>query len=982
MLSRPRPASSDEVRRAFVEFFAERGHVHQPSSSLVPFNDPSVLLTTAGMQQMIPYMLGREVPPAIRMTSVQKCFRTNDIDEVGNPRNLTFFEMLGNFSIGDYFKEKIIPWSWEFITEWLQLPAERVYITIHPSDDEARQLWLGIGIPPERIVELEDNWWGPPGAEGPCGPDSELYWDWGPESGCGTPECAPGCDCDRYLEFWNLVFMQFYQDRQGNRTPLPRANIDTGSGLERVTAIMEDVRTVYETDLFRPIIDAVAAIADTSFGHSEEHDYALRVVADHARGVTFLAADGVVPGNEGRGYVMRRIIRRAVRYGRILGIERPFLEAIVDRVISRMGEHYPDMVAGRAGIIETIVLEESRFAETLAAGTERLNASMAAVIQPYLGTIARSVAKMMPDPQGPIQAAGEAITAQFNQQMRDATQSILEPFQKQIAQILQTAMEPTRQQATELVNTVLQANNRLVAEEVRKAVGPLDLRIPGEPLFQLHDTFGFPVELSEEIVSELGLGIDRPGFEAAMEEQRTRSRAGARFHGIAEVLASEGPHGAPGSQFQWERPLTLESEIVAVGVSESGEPLALRWDLEQIVQGQHGQLLLSGVTPFYPESGGQVGDRGVIRGVHGVFRVTDTRKLDDKHVVHIGHVESGYLSRTGDTTVVAEVDPTHRAPTARHHTITHILHRTLKDVLGENTSQRGSLVAPHVARFDFNYPRPVTRDQMERINTLMNQHIIEDAPVTWQIMEITEARKSGAMAIFGEKYGNEVRVVDIGGWSKELCGGTHVHRAGQVGPALLLRESGLASGIRRVEVLAGEPAFAHAWAQQERLLHLARTVNAPVDQLEAKLASLIEDLDQARRDATRLEQQLASGRATKLVDSAVQVGPIKVLAAQVEASSRDGLRDMADQLRNQLGTSVVALGADFDGQFAFVVGASRDAIERGTNAGDILKQALAAAGGKGGGRPDFAQGGVKEASQLGVALAQVVPLVERAVGGP
>jgi alanyl-tRNA synthetase len=892
MSSRPRPASSDEVRRAFVEFFAERGHVHQPSSSLVPFNDPSVLLTTAGMQQMIPYMLGREVPPAIRMTSVQKCFRTNDIDEVGNPRNLTFFEMLGNFSIGDYFKEKCIPWSWEFITDWLQLPAERVYITIHPSDDEARQLWLGIGIPPERIVELEDNWWGPPGAEGPCGPDSELYWDWGPEAGCGAPECAPGCDCDRYLEFWNLVFMQFYQDRQGNQTPLPRANIDTGSGLERVTAIIEDVRTVYETDLFRPIIDAVAAIASTSFGHNDEHDYALRVVADHARGVTFLAADGVVPGNEGRGYVMRRIIRRAVRYGRILGIERPFLENIVDRVITRMGEHYPDMVAGRAGIIETIVLEESRFAETLTAGTERLNEWIA--------------------------------------------------------------------QAKEAGRT----------------------HVEGRLLFQLHDTFGFPFELSEEMLAEAGVQADRPGFEAAMEEQRTRSRAGARFKGMAEVLASEGPQGAPGSQFQWERPLTLESEIVAVGVSETGEPLALRWDLEQIVQGQQGQLLLSGVTPFYPESGGQVGDRGVIRGVHGVFRVTDTRKLDDTHVVHIGHVESGYLSRVGDTTVMAEVDPTHRAPTARHHTITHILHRTLKDVLGENTSQRGSLVAPHVARFDFNYPRPVTRDQMERINTLMNRHIIEDTPVTWQIMEITEARKSGAMAIFGEKYGNEVRVVDIGGWSKELCGGTHVHRAGQVGPALLLRESGLASGIRRVEVLAGEPAFSHAWAQQERLLHLARTVNAPVDQLEAKLTALIEDLDQARRDAARLEQQLASGRATKLVDSAVQVGPIKVLAAQVEASSRDGLRDMADQLRNQLGTSVVALGANFDGQLAFVVGASRDAIERGANAGDILKQALAAAGGKGGGRPDFAQGGVKEVSQLGVALAQVVPLVERAVGGP
>ncbi|MCC7366805.1 MAG: alanine--tRNA ligase [Chloroflexi bacterium] len=888
MPSRPRPGTSDEVRRAFIEFFAERGHVHQASSSLVPFNDPSVLLTTAGMQQMIPYMLGREVPPAIRMTSIQKCFRTGDIDEVGNPRNLTFFEMLGNFSIGDYFKESIIPWSWEFITERLQLPAERVYVTIHPTDDEARQLWLKI-VPPEKITDLEDNWWGPPGAEGPCGPDSELYYDMGEELGCGSADCAPGCDCDRYLEFWNLVFMQFFQDRQGNRTPLPKTNIDTGSGLERVTAIMQGVTTVYETDLFRPIIDDVAAIAGTSFGRDEHTDYALRVVADHARGVTFLASDGVVPGNEGRGYVMRRIVRRAVRYGRTLGIERPFLESIVGKVISRMAAAYPELEAGRAGIIETITLEEARFAETLAAGTERLNEWIAQA-----------------------KAAGRSA-------------------------------------------------------------------VDGRLLFQLHDTFGFPFELSEEMIAEAGLSADRPGFDAAMEEQRTRSRAGARFKSMAEVLASEGPGGAPESQFQWERPLTLPGEIVAIGVHE--DTVGLRWDLDEIKQGQHGQILLHGVTPFYPEAGGQVGDRGVIRNEHGIFRVTDTRKLDGAHVVHIGHLESGTLSRTVNPQVIAEVDPVHRAPTARHHTITHVLHRTLKDVLGENTSQRGSLVAPHVARFDFNYPRPVSRQQLEEINARMNHHILADEPVTWSIMQIDDARKSGAMAIFGEKYGNEVRVVDIGGWSRELCGGTHVHRAGEVGPAFLLRESGLASGIRRVEVLAGEAAFTHAWNQQERLLSLARTVGAPVDQLEAKLTSLVEELDQAKRDAAKLEAQLAAGRAANLVDTAVKVGEVNVLAAKVEASSRDGLRDMADQLRAKLGTSVVALGASFDGQQAFVVGASRDAIERGINAGDILRQALAAAGGKGGGRPDFAQGGVKEADQLSVALAQVVPLVERAVGG-
>jgi alanyl-tRNA synthetase len=879
MPPRPRPGTSDEIRRAFVEFFAERGHVQQPSSSLVPFNDPSVLLTTAGMQQMIPYMLGREAPPAVRMTSVQKCFRTGDIDEVGNPRNLTFFEMLGNFSIGDYFKESIIPWAWEFVTEWLRLPPEKVYVTIHPSDQDSRAIWVTAGFPEERISELEDNWWGPPGAEGPCGPDSELYYDWGPEVGCGETTCAPGCECDRYLEFWNLVFMQFYQDRDGHRTPLAKANVDTGSGLERVTAIMQQVQTVYETDLFRPIIDAVARTAGTEFGTDEAHDYALRVVADHARGATFLAGDGVVPGNEGRGYVMRRIVRRAVRYARKLGIRGPFLQGVVDQVIDRMGDHYPELRLRRDGIVETLVLEEARFAETLASGTDRLN------------------------------------------------------------------------------DWIAQARERGETE----VKGPL--------LFMLHDSFGFPFELSEEMLAEAGLTADRAGFDASMEEQRARSRATAAFKGVAEARAYE-VGDVPSTQF--------------VGFDRQGTHgtvLALRdgnQAVAELKQGQEGLIVLD-QTAFYAEGGGQVGDQGLIMSADGTVRVTDTRRIDDRHIAHFGVVESGIVRSGGE--IQGEVDHARRAASARHHTITHILHRTLKDILGEATEQKGSLVAPHVARFDFNYPRGLSRDQLEQIHTTINRHVFENLPVRWQVMDIDSARRAGAVAIFGEKYGSQVRVVDIGGWSKELCGGTHVGHSGDIGTAILVRESGLASGIRRVEVLAGEPAFNHAWEQQERLLHLARMVGAPLDQIESKLTGLQEELDAARREASRLEQQLAAGRATELVDTATLVGDVKVLAAQVDASSRDALRDLADQLRNKLGTSVVALGASFEGQQAFVVGASRDAIERGANAGDILRHALAAAGGKGGGRPDFAQGGVKEAGQLSVALAQVVPLVERAVGG-
>jgi alanyl-tRNA synthetase len=877
MPQRPKPRTSDDVRRAFIEFFAERGHLHVPSSSLVPYNDPSVLLTTAGVQQMVPYMLGREQPPAVRMTSIQKVFRTVDIDEVGNPRNLTFFEMLGNFSVGDYFKDEAIAWAWELVTEWYQFAPERVYVTIHPTDDESLELWQR-HVPREKIGLLEDNWWGPPGAEGPCGPDSELYYDLGEQYGCGKADCAPGCDCDRYLEFWNLVFTEYYQDRAGTRTPLPKKNIDTGSGLERVTAIVQGVPTVYETDLYVPIIERVAAIAGRVSGVADP-SYALRVVADHGRAMTFLAADGIVPGNEGRGYVMRRIVRRAVRYGRLLGIERPFLQDIVERVIERMGEHYPELAERRAGISESVRLEEARFAETLAAGSERL------------------------------------------------------------------------------------------AEWIDRAKAAGEKQVAGQLLFQLYDTFGFPRELSEEILAEAGLEADVEGFERAMADQRERSRAGARFSGVAEGRTYE-VGDVPETDF-------LGYELTTT----TGTVLALRDDGQaagELRKGQHGLIVLDR-TAFYPEGGGQVGDQGVIRSSDGVFRVSDTQRIDDRHVAHFGVVEAGVVRNETDVTV--EVDALRRTETARHHTLTHILHRTLKDLLGESTEQKGSLVAPTVARFDFNYPRGLTREQVESVNAAINRHILEHLPVAWQVMDLAQARQTGAAAIFGEKYGSQVRVVDIGGWSKELCGGTHVTRSSDVGTAILVRESGLGSGLRRVEVLAGETAFTHAWEQQERLTHLARTLGTPVDQLEARLAALVEELDQARREGARLAQQLASRRADQLVDAAVDVAGVKVLAAQVEAASRDALRDMTDQLRGKLGRSVVALAAELDGQNAFVVGASRDATEAGLNAGDILRTALQAAGGKGGGRSDFAQGGVKEPSQLGLALAEIVPAVRRTLEG-
>jgi alanyl-tRNA synthetase len=834
-----------------------------------------VLLTTAGMQQMIPYMLGREQAPAARMTSIQKCFRTGDIDEVGNPRNLTFFEMMGNFSIGDYFKRDAIAWAWEFVTEWLRFPPERVYITVHPTDDEAHRLWLDIGIPPERISFLEDNWWGPPGAEGPCGPDSELYFDRGPEYGDGVP----GSEGDRFLEFWNLVFMEFYQARDGSRTPLPRQCVDTGCGLDRVAALLQDVPTVYETDLFQPILDRVAEVSGVRYGESERGDYALRVIADHGRGMTFLAADGVTPGNEGRGYVMRRIIRRAVRYGRLLGVDRPFLESVVQRVIERMGEGsrpaYPELAERRAAILDTIRHEERRFAETLSAGTERL--------------------------------------AEWIDQARAAG-----------------------------ANTV-----------------------DGRLLFQLHDTFGFPLELSEEILSEAGMAADRAGFELAMAEQRARGRAGARFAGVAE-LETYDVGEVPPTSFIGYQSLVGTSRVVGLH-AESGA-------VDHLGEGDRGLLLLAS-TPFYAEGGGQVGDGGEIRTPEGIFVVEETRRLDERHVGHFGRVRVGTI-RVGDS-AEASVERSTRMAAARHHTLTHILHRVLKDTLGAATEQKGSLVSPSVARFDFNFARGLTADELAHVNREINRRILDDMPVAWRVTDIESARRAGAVAIFGEKYSDKVRMVDIGGWSRELCGGTHLARTSQVGPAIVLRESALASGIRRIEVVAGEPAVRHAWTQHERLLNLARSVGAPVDQLEAKVQQLADSADAARRELTRATQQLAARRADQLVDTAVDVDGVRVLAARVEAADRDSLRDMADQLRNKLGSSVVALAADLGGQFAFVVGVSKEAGGRGINASDVLRASLAPVGGKGGGRPDLAQGGVNAVDQLEPALGGVLGAVRR-----
>ncbi|HLX40902.1 MAG TPA: alanine--tRNA ligase, partial [Ktedonobacteraceae bacterium] len=645
--------TSTEIRAKFLDFFASKGHTKVPSSSLIPRNDPTVLLTTAGMQQMIPYFLGRETPPALRLTSAQKCFRTTDIDIVGNERTLTFFEMLGNFSVGDYFKRDAITFAWELLTQVYQLPADRLHPTVHPEDDEAPRWWHEIaGYPDEAIVRLEDNWWGPPGNSGPCGPDSEIYYDRGLEHGCGRADCKPGCDCERFLEIWNLVFMQYFQDLDGSRTPLPKKNIDTGMGLERLTMVLQGKESVFDTDIFRAIIDRFASLASTAYGRNEKTDASLRVIADHGRALVFLAADGVLPSNEGRGYIFRRLLRRAVRHGKLLGLDKPFLSEAADTVINLMKDHYVELGLQRDRIVEILSLEEKKFNQTLNAGLALL---------------------------------------------------------------------------TELIED-LKAQDKTV--------------IPGDAAFKLYDTHGFPLELTQEVAAEQRLTVDVPAFEQAMERQQERSRRTTAFtqgqddNALTELLQRLGP-----TEFTGYDGITGSSSVV--GLVVDGQ------EVESISAPQQALVLLD-VTPFYAESGGQIGDRGEISGQMGVFSVNDTRRPLKGLIVHYGQLTEGYM-RIGEV-VQANVVGQRREDTMRNHSATHLLHKALRDLIGPSVEQRGSLVEPERLRFDFTCPRPLTQTELAQIDEQINRWIRADFSVHTTIMPLQEAMTTGAMALFGEKY--------------------------------------------------------------------------------------------------------------------------------------------------------------------------------------------------------------------------------------
>ena len=863
--------NSSEVRSTFLEFFREKGHVIVPSSSLIPYGDPTLLLTSAGMVQMKPYFMGEAEPPGRRLTSSQKCFRTTDIEQVGNERSLTFFEMLGNFSVGDYFKEGAINFAWELSTERYNLPPDRIWITVHPTDDEALACWRDvIGIPPERIVKDPENWWGPAGETGPCGPDSELYLDRGEALGCGKPDCRPGCDCGRFLEYWNLVFMQFYQDDQKRRTPLAMQCIDTGLGLERMTMILQGTPTVYETDLFLPIVNQAAVLAGVRYGENQKVDYSLRVIGDHSRAVAFLVGDGVLPNNEGRGYILRRVLRRAVRHGRLLGIEGPFLGRTVDAVIELMACAYPDLAERRTFIDRVVSVEEAKFNQTLSVGLNVLD-------------------------------------------------EVIARYRAQGAKV-----------------------------------------IPGEEVFRLHDTYGFPRELTAEMAAEQGVDIDLAGFETAMSRQREQARRSAKF-GLGERAPVEIYQQLPvrESEFRGYRDTVLETSIV--GIIANGEVV------ETAEAGQDVELVLR-ETPFYAESGGQIGDIGQIVTDTGRMVVVDTQHGLPGLNVHKGTIRDGRL--TVGQPARAKVDVARRLDIARNHTATHLLHRALREVLGTHVQQRGSWVGPDRLRFDFSHFEAMTPAEIRQVSQIVNERIRDDLAVSAVVTTYAEAVAAGAMALFGEKYGDNVRMVGIGDYSRELCGGTHLRATGQIGLFLILSEGSIGGGTRRIEAVTGRAAERHVYEEMDTIAALQNQLQS--HEVLAKVAELQSELQAERRQVVQLQRRLLQQEIDRVLATTQTVNGLKVVAAEVEAPNRDALRDLGDMVKARLGSGVVVLASVIDGKPAYLAMATPDAK---VNAGNLVRQVAAVAGGGGGGRPDLGQAGGGDPGKIGEALQHVTQFV-------
>jgi len=864
---------SSEIRRQFLDFFASKGHTPVASSQLVPGNDPTLLFTNAGMVQFKDVFLGRESRPYLRAASSQRCVRAggkhNDLENVGyTARHHTFFEMLGNFSFGDYFKHDAIRYAWEFLTVTLSLPKDKLWVTVYQDDDEAYAIWADeIGVPRDRITRIgdkggqryhSDNFWAM-GDTGPCGPCTEIFYDHGPEV-AGGPPGTPEEDGDRYIEIWNLVFMQYNRDEAGVMHPLPKPSVDTGMGLERVSAVMQQVHSNYQIDLFQVLIKAAAR----ETGVTDLDDNSLKVIADHIRACSFLIVDGVIPGNEGRGYVLRRVIRRAIRHGYKLGCKTPFFHKLVDDLAEVMGEAYPELLAARQRVAAVLKQEEERFAETLEHGMGVLESAMASE----------------------------------------------------------------------------------------------DKMLDGETVFKLYDTFGFPLDLTADIARERNITVDFAGFEHAMQMQRERARAASKFS-MGKGLTFDGEK----TEFVGYDNLEYEARIVALYKEGS--------QVNEIAAGDEAVLVLDR-TPFYAESGGQAGDIGEISSGHGGFVVEDTLKIQAEVFGHKGRLATGKLL-VGDS-VTAQVNAQARQRAAYNHSATHLMHAALRSVLGEHVTQKGSLVNAERTRFDFSHPQPLSIEEIRRIEELVNAEIRRNSRVETRLMKHQEAIKAGAMALFGEKYGDEVRVVGMGQFSTELCGGTHVDRTGDIGLFKVVAEGGVAAGVRRMEAVTGPGALAYAQAQEATLREVAELVRAQPQEVASRLAQIQEQVKTLEKELARYKSKMAASQGDDLASQAIEIAGIKVLAVSVEGADAKALRELADKLRDKLRTCALVLGSALDGKVALIAAVTPDVIGK-LKAGELVNFVASQVGGKGGGKPDLAQAGGTLPEQLPGALQGVADWV-------
>ncbi len=874
----------NEIRSKFLNFFESKGHLVQPSYPLVPQNDKSLLLINAGMAPLKNYFSGVEVPPSKRMSTCQKCVRTGDIENVGvTARHATLFEMLGNFSFGDYFKEETLKWGWEFVTEHLNIPQDKIWVSVYFEDDEAFEIWeKEIGIPKERIVRLgkEDNFWEI--GTGACGPCSEIHFDRGEEYGCDNPDCKPGCDCDRYLEFWNHVFSQFNKDEEGNYNPLENKNIDTGMGLERIACIMQGVNTIFDVDTIKHILHSVEKMTNSTYGKEYKVDKSIRIITDHIRSVSFLVADGVLPSNEGRGYVLRRLLRRAARNGKLLGMKEPFLYKLVDEVIAVSGEAYPELVEKADYIKKVIRIEEEKFNETIDKGSE--------------------------------------ILASYIEDLKNKNEKILS----------------------------------------------------GENAFRLYDTYGFPVDLTKEILEEEHLEIDEEGFQSEMEKQRQTARdARGNMDGEAwkeDAIAKLDKNIV--TNFEGYDTLSIESTVK--GIAKDNE-------LVESASVGNEVIIVLDKTAFYAEGGGQVGDKGLLvnKNEDVVVEVIDTKKGPNNTIKHICVVKSGIIN-LGDV-VYTKVDKEVRLASARNHSATHILHKVLKEVLGDHVNQAGSLVTPERLRFDITHFEAISKDELKLIEEKVNDAIFEALDITCENMSMVDASKKGATALFGEKYGDEVRVVTMGDFSMELCGGTHLTNTAQVGMFKILSEGGVAAGVRRIEAITGKEVYNFLNNKQHLINEVCTAVKAREDNLTARVSSLLEETKTLNKELNEVKAKMSLQSADSILDSKVDINGVNIVTAKFEDMDMDTLRNTADTLRDKLASGVVVLANVAGGKINFVATATKDAVEKGVHAGNIVREVTQTAGGKGGGRPNMAQAGAPDVTKVDEALNHATEVLKSQV---